>query len=710
MPLVSNAPNPSFVLAIRRTKASPFPKDGPLTGSAWRLLVGTLVLSALTTLAQPYDFGYVPSGTTNSLSPLYWSGGSVNGTQLVMAAESILGPNAPEFATNPNYAGQTLNFGQQYPFSVSFAPTNFGFASGTLTNFEVPSPPFGGHTMGLQGTGIPAARPGSGPIVPELAPLEQAMTNYLVTHQFEAGTIALMHDSKLVLRQGYGWSDTNFSTVIHPDNLFRLASVSKMLTASAVYKLVDAGRLSTGTKVYSYLGIPPWGGVLGDSRITNITVQNLLDHSGGWNRDTSPVGDAVFSTIAISSQMGLGHPAAPTNVISWMFSQPLDFAPGTTNVYSNFGYQILGRVIEKASGKRYLDYIQQDLLGPAVLLNPLGFTNVVAARSRPADRAPGEIWYANQPQFLARSAVDYPAGPLVRDVDGGLYFESFDSFGGMCASAAGLCRYLLNYWEGGAARLPGENYSWSYIFYGSLPGVTSVLYQDITENSTSTNGLEFAALFNERDSDPNDNEEAETAIVNAASSITSWPASGGGSIQWSAASTNVNKNAGSVTVSLTRSGASTLPVKVSFTTYPLTAGSSNYTSTAGVVAFGAGVTSQIITVPLLNDGAIDPPKTFSLELLSASGGAWLGDRVSCVVSIIDTNLPPQFVGPLSLQPGGYFQAQFRSGPGLLVTIERSTNLVDWSSVQTFTNASGLATFVDSNALKQIRGFYRAVVP
>ena len=206
---------------------------------------------------------------------------------------------------------------------------------------------------------------GTGPIVPELAPLESAMTNYLATHQFEAGTLALMHGSKLVFRQGYGWRDSNFTTVIHPDNLFRLASVSKMLTESAIYKLVDAGKITTNTLVYSYLGIAPWGGVLGDSRISTITVQNLLDHKGGWDETISPVGDPVFRTIEISTEMGLGYPAAPTNVISWMFSKPLDHAPGTTYAYSNLGYQILGRVIEKASGKSYINYIQQDLLGSA---------------------------------------------------------------------------------------------------------------------------------------------------------------------------------------------------------------------------------------------------------------------------------------------------------------------------------------------------------
>ncbi len=339
--------------------------------------------------ASPFDFGYLPVGATNLENSFHWNGGAYNGTNVVMALESVIGPNAADFSLSSNYTGQILAPGQFYPYAISFAPQNAGFETATLTNFETPSPPFGAGSMVLQGVGFPAMRPASGPIVPELAPLEQAMTNFLVAHQFASGTLTLMSGSKLVLRQGYGWRDTNFTAAIHPDNLFRLASVSKKLTASAIYKLVDAGRITTSTKMYAYLGIAPWGGVLGDTRITNITVQNLLDHSGGWNDNISPVGDPVFSTVTISAALGLNHPATPTDVISWMFSKPLDFAPGTTNVYSNFGYMLLGRVIEKASGKTFINYIQQDLLGNVVITNALGFTNVRAV-AQPA-RRPGAV-------------------------------------------------------------------------------------------------------------------------------------------------------------------------------------------------------------------------------------------------------------------------------------------------------------------------------
>src|ERR1022692_2379419 len=84
------------------------------------------------------DFGYVPVGATNTFTGYYYDGGSWNGTNIVMTVEDFIGPNAPEFSVSPNYAGQTLYYGSQYYYSLSFAPTNAGFSSATLTNFETP--------------------------------------------------------------------------------------------------------------------------------------------------------------------------------------------------------------------------------------------------------------------------------------------------------------------------------------------------------------------------------------------------------------------------------------------------------------------------------------------------------------------------------------------------------------------------------------------
>ncbi len=658
--------------------------------------------------AQTYDFGFFPVGTTNKVGGFSFAGG----TNLFMQSEALIGPDAADFQTSSNYAGQFLPTGQNHLYSLSFIPKTLGFESAALTNYETPDPPYGGGILYLQGVGMPTNRPGSGPVVPELAPLESAMTNFLVAHNFAAGTLALMKDSKLVLRQGYGWRDNHFTKVIHPDNLFRLASVSKMLTASSIYKLVAAGKITTSTRIYDYLGIQPWGGVLGDSRITNITVQHLLDHAGGWNQyATTPPFDPVFRTVQFSTNMGLNYPAGPTNVISWMFSKPLDFTPGSTNVYCNLGYLILGRVIEKASGKSYMDYLQQELLGNAGLTNILGFTNVVQSHSRPADLAPWEIWYADIPQFLSRSAVDFPTNLSVRVIDGAGYFEAYDSCAGLSASALGLCHYLQNYLEGFNARISGSSFSWNDLFYGSLPGASSVLAQNISQTSSSTNGVEFAALFNQRyDLVEGANIAAYTAITNAVANISSWPANGGGMIQWSTTSASINKNSGFINVPLTRTGANNLTVKVSYTTYALTASSSNFFAVSGVVTFGSGVTSKNITIPILNDRVIDPTRQFSLELISASGGAWLGDNVTCVVSILDTNLPPSLTGQPVVLPNGNFQFQTLCSTGLIQTVQFSTNLIDWLPLQTFTNANPVTTFTDTNGSGPGVGFYRVVVP
>ena len=163
-------------------------------------------------------------------------------------------------------------------------------------------------------------------------------------------------------------------------------------------------------------------------------------------------------------------------------------------------------------------------------------------------------------------------------------------------------------------------------------------------------------------------------------------------------------------VPLVRSGASNLAVKVSFTTYALTAGASNYVSTSGIVNFAPSVTSQNVTIPILNDRVIDPTRQFSLELISASGGAWLGDRVTAVVNILDTNTPPGFTGQPVLLPNGNFQFQFISSTGLVMTVEYSTNLINWQPLETFTNATTLTTITDTNANSRMNSFYRVAVP
>ena len=106
----------------------------------------------------------------------------------------------------------------------------------------------------------------------------------------------------------------------------------------------------------------------------------------------------------------------------------------------------------------------------------------------------------------------------------------------------------------------------------------------------------------------------------------------------------------------------------------------------------------------------DSTRQFSLELISASGGAWLGDNVTCVVNILDTNTPPNFTGQPVILPNGNFQFQTLCSTGLIQTVQFSRNLIDWQTLQPFTNATAVTTITDTNGNGHGAGFYRVVVP
>ncbi|MEI7807596.1 MAG: hypothetical protein WCJ07_03820, partial [Verrucomicrobiota bacterium] len=107
--------------------------------------------------AQTYDFGFIPIGATNKVDSFNFAGG----TNLFMESETIIGPNAADFQTSTNYAGQYLLPAQNHFYSLSFIPQFAGFESAALTNTETPNPPYSGGIFYLQGVGVPTNRPGT---------------------------------------------------------------------------------------------------------------------------------------------------------------------------------------------------------------------------------------------------------------------------------------------------------------------------------------------------------------------------------------------------------------------------------------------------------------------------------------------------------------------------------------------------------------------
>jgi N-acyl-D-amino-acid deacylase len=149
-----------------------------------------------------------------------------------------------------------------------------------------------------------------------------------------------------------------------------------------------------------------------------------------------------------------------------MLRRPLDFDPGQRFAYSNFGYSLLGRVIEAVSGMRYEDYVRQRVL------QPIGIESMQIGQTRASERAEGEVRYVasgtgpsvfdpptspnDQAQELSRSGSDFntgdsnieakraeTVGEQVPQAYGAWYLEAMDSHGGWLASAVDLARFAL---------------------------------------------------------------------------------------------------------------------------------------------------------------------------------------------------------------------------------------------------------------------------
>lgn len=377
------------------------------------------------------------------------------------------------------------------------------------------SPAFAAPASSIAETTILAASlPVSGTPVPELDVFDQTMQNYMNARNIKAGVLVVMKDGAIVLEHGYGWKDKTLQTPIQPDAMFRLASIIKPVTEASILKLTWEGKISLDDRVFCVTGSPsnceltisPFG--TPDSRLKDITIQNLMDHEGGWDRDLS--GDPMFKSITIANALGVASPPSKEDTVRYMMGQPLDHTPGTQYAYSNFGYLLLGLIIEKNTGQTYTAYIQDNIF------NPLGVadTEIELGRTLPQYRNPREPWYS-EPLYSGAPNVFNPS-ETVPWPDGGWYLEAMEAHGGMISTGRAMAEFLNAYWINGEPR-NGNGQTWW--FYGSLDGTYTLAYQ-------RPDGVNLVALFNQRaDASYSDYSVIKSLLDTATDSVTQWPTS-----------------------------------------------------------------------------------------------------------------------------------------------------------------------------------------
>jgi N-acyl-D-amino-acid deacylase len=263
--------------------------------------------------------------------------------------------------------------------------------------------------------------------------MAQAMAKF----SLPGGQLAITKEGRLVHSRGYGYADVERKKKVQTESLFRLGSVSKTITQIAVLTLVDQGKLRLEDRAFRFLNSlqPPAGSTLA-SGLADITVMHLLKHQGGWDSSRMEPMFLPWSRKAAEA-LGAPEPATCETIIRYMIGRPLDYTPGSRTIYSNFGYCVLGRIIERTSGMPYEDYVQ------AAVLRPAGIRDMRIGGTRLQERAPREVRYyhqTKQTELPYLTASVYPNEDEVPWAYGGYYLRATDSHGGWIGSAEDIVR------------------------------------------------------------------------------------------------------------------------------------------------------------------------------------------------------------------------------------------------------------------------------
>ncbi len=252
-------------------------------------------------------------------------------------------------------------------------------------------------------------------------------TDFMSANDVPGLSVAIATRGKPVYIEAFGVADRATGEALTPQHRFRIASISKPITSAGIFTLIEAGKLRLDSRVFGSNSVfgdeyypTPYLGLFNLRRtdrsiIEQITIEHLLTHTtGGWGN-------------ALNDPMFLNKEMSHRDLIAWTLAHmPLTVAPGNSFAYSNFGYCILGRVIEKLTGQSYEQYIQQNILGRC------GIVDMQIAGNTLRDRAANEVKYHDQlggdPYGMNVARMDSHGGWIATPADLTTFFTHIDGF------------------------------------------------------------------------------------------------------------------------------------------------------------------------------------------------------------------------------------------------------------------------------------------
>lgn len=268
----------------------------------------------------------------------------------------------------------------------------------------------------------------------EMKSFETFVERFMERWEITGASIAIMKDGKLLYSKGFGWADKESGVRTDVKHIFRIASLSKLITATGIMKLCEQGKLSLDRHVFGEEGILCDSMFLHikDRRVRKITVEHLLRHQGGYS---IRAGDPLFCSLSVARQLGIRPPVDFDNMVRYAAETRLRYEPGGSNVYSNLGYVVLSKVIEKVTGMPYESYIRDSILIPS------GCHDMHIGRSFYAQKFTNEVRYYEPSDTEPAECFD-GGGQLVPKCYGGCDLQVLSGAGGWVASPAELMKFI----------------------------------------------------------------------------------------------------------------------------------------------------------------------------------------------------------------------------------------------------------------------------
>lgn len=228
-------------------------------------------------------------------------------------------------------------------------------------------------------------------------PADQMVKQLMQQYHLPGAAIAVMRNGKLIKARGYGWANKAKHTKASPHQLFRIASVSKILTGVSTLQLIQAGKLHYQSNAFSVLKIKALSPKYRNKASEKITVRNLLLMAGGWGNSHDTGIDLNFGPLPwiATHNFHLKAPLTCEETARLAQNVTLDYPPGTTFAYANPNYCLLGLLISKVNHlaytpQAYQHYVQQHLL------TPLGIHDMLIGSTNKS--LPNEVhYYTNNP-------------------------------------------------------------------------------------------------------------------------------------------------------------------------------------------------------------------------------------------------------------------------------------------------------------------------